>query len=80
MKKTVVLLGLIAVLSSCNNSRIAELEAENMELKVMVERLTNEAKEAQMSAEKAQAQAMVAQKRAVGQAIAVQEAEKNVEK
>ena len=80
MKKTIILLGLVAVLSSCNNSRIAELAAENMELKATVERLTQEIEVSRVMAEEAVAMAMEAQKRAEEQAMKASEALAEAEK
>ena len=74
MKKTIILLGFIAILSSCNNGRIAELEAENMELKATIKILKNEAKKAQIMAEQAMTFAKVAQERAEEQAAKATEA------
>ena len=76
MKKTIILIGLIAVLSSCNNSRIAELEAENTELKATVERLTAEAEINLAIAQEATVAARIAEREA---RIAL-EAAKNAEK
>jgi hypothetical protein len=80
MKKTIILFGLIAVLSSCNVGRIAELEAENMVLKATVERLTEEAMVAQLQAERAMRTSMEAQRMAEEQAEKAQVARKNDEK
>ena len=73
MKKTIILLGFIAILSSCNDSSTAELEAENMELKATIEILKGEAKKAQIMAEQAMTFAKVAQERAEEQAKTAQE-------
>ena len=74
MKKTIILLGLVVILSSCNTGRIAELEAENMELKATVERLTEEIAVSRAIAQNAQIVAMEAQRQAEEQAMRAQEA------
>lgn len=80
MKKTIILFGLIAVLSSCNSGRIAEPEAENRVLKATVERLTEEVEQAQLQADLAKSMAIVAQHRAIEQAAKAAEEAKNAEK
>jgi len=76
MKKTIILLGLIAILSSCNTGRIADLEAENMELKATIERLTIEAKEALVRAQDATVAARIAEREAMKAQEAAQKAER----
>lgn len=80
MKKTILLLTFVAILSSCNSGRIAELEAENIELKATVERLIDEARIAQLQAERAQAMAVDAQRLAELYAARAIEEAKNAEK
>ena len=63
MRKGIILIGLMVILlSSCNNSRIAELEAENTELKATVERLTAEAKQNLVVAQEATVAARIAER------------------
>jgi len=80
MKKAIILFGLVAILASCNTGRIAELEAENMELKATVEMLKDEARLAQLQTERAMAVAMRAQIMAEEQAKKAQEAAENAAK
>ena len=80
MKKTIILLGLVAILSSCNTGRVAELEAENIELKATVERLTEEIAVSRAIAQNAQIVAMAAQRAAQEQLMKAQEASAEAER
>jgi hypothetical protein len=81
MKKTILFLFIIGAFSSCNNQRLAELEAETLELRNNVELLTQRLHEAQqlasinkVRAEVAQQAAELAQKQALEQAKKAKEA------
>ena len=80
MKRTIIILGLVAILSSCNNGRIAELEAENIELKATIERLTFEAEAALAAAHdaaiRAEHQAIIAKVQAEKAQEAAEKAER----
>ena len=81
MRKGIILIGLMVILlSSCNNSRIAELEAENIELKATVTRLTQELSEMQRLAEEAKRRAIAAQKAAEEQLMESQKAASKAQK
>ena len=60
-------------MTSCNSGRIAELEADNQELRTRVEQLTVEVQEAQRAADEAMAIARMAEQRAIEQARKAQE-------
>jgi outer membrane murein-binding lipoprotein Lpp len=77
MIRTLLLIGFIAILSSCSNTRIAELEAENATLKATIEQLTDKIEAAQRNAEDAQVRAMLAQRRAEEKALRAEEAAEN---
>ena len=80
MKKTILLFGFIAMLSSCNSGRIAELEAENMELMATVEMLKAEAELARNVVERQVVLAQEALRRAEVQYTKAQEAAESANK